>query len=577
MSRSGAIPLSDLSSRTSYHGPDSRNDKPFDRLTHIPSRDTLHTKSPNTHIYRPESLIDDDKGNIAQGPTLANRSLYEHYVTDSWGMEILSWLVAALMLTILLIFLAAFDQKSLSQWHSRLSLNTIIAVLSQLVQACLLLPIARGISQLQWLWYRKNKPLADMSYFDEGSRGLIDSLLLLSKRYTSLLVWLGVIPMILQAFIGPFAQQALSLPERQVKHGDAFIPRVILFDSTNEYDEGVIVAGRVYPDVPLHMRMAISTGLSRDGITHSEVQGWSSTGNSTFDPFTSIGVCASAEDVTSTIILDCPKGTSDSTVSDDKCNATVQGLRDSPPYESFPTHMSAKDGNTLWIGSSRYKPEETSNSSSYPGSTAYQGSRNTLIEFYVIYLTDMDDAIVVQEGDAAGRITVAYAKNKLGALKGTLSLCSYTYNSSIEFGHTKTSILDRNMKLNWRNGIFTLSDAYNETRIVANTSDGSETVYYFDPQTITGLNVLLASSKFTGTAQMMPPFNLSQHFVLDRYMDVFSGEASKAIARHLYDDGGTKVTDGVKALSELLDNLATSMTNGSVSQNLLHHDASTLY
>ncbi|KAL8744604.1 MAG: hypothetical protein Q9184_007981, partial [Pyrenodesmia sp. 2 TL-2023] len=249
----------------------SRNDSALDDLTHYQPRHASH-KGPNTHISRPESLIYDDKGIIAQDPISANRSLLERYVTDSCGMEILNWLVAALTLTVLLILLATFNQRSLSQWHSRLSLNIIIAVLSQLVQACLLLPIARGISQLQWLWYRQNRLLADMSYFDEGGRGLIDSLLLLSKRYKSVVVWLGVVPMILQAFASPVAQQASSLPERQIQHGDAFIPRVVAYDSYDVHDEDLIVDAAFYPDVSLPMKIAISTALSRDGATHSEVQ-----------------------------------------------------------------------------------------------------------------------------------------------------------------------------------------------------------------------------------------------------------------------------------------------------------------
>lgn len=166
-----------------------------------------------------------------------------------------------------------------------------------------------------------------MSYFDEGSRGVIGSLLLLSKRYTSLLVWLGVIPMVLQLFIGPFAQQALSLPERQIHPGEATIPRVLRYESFGTDNSDDVIKDDIhYPDVPLPMKLAISTGLSRDGVTDSEVRGWSSTGNCTFDIFTSMGVCASVEDVTSTITSRCPKGKSGSTVTDDKCNATVKGL-----------------------------------------------------------------------------------------------------------------------------------------------------------------------------------------------------------------------------------------------------------
>ena len=101
------------------------------------------------------------------------------------------------MLLALLILLNEFNIKSLSDWHSNLSLNTIIAVLSQLMQMILLVPIASSLSQLQWLWYRDRKPLKDISYFADAGTGLVSSLILLYKRRASFIVWLGVTDMIL--------------------------------------------------------------------------------------------------------------------------------------------------------------------------------------------------------------------------------------------------------------------------------------------------------------------------------------------------------------------------------------------
>ena len=86
------------------------------------------------------------------------------------------------MLVIVLVIFAVFDGKSLDHWHSGLTLNTITSVLRQIAQMALLVPIAEGISQLKWLWFTTKKPIADIQDFDEGSRGPIDSVLLLWKR-----------------------------------------------------------------------------------------------------------------------------------------------------------------------------------------------------------------------------------------------------------------------------------------------------------------------------------------------------------------------------------------------------------
>ncbi len=119
----------------------------------------------------------------------ATPSFYHRLVTDSWGLGILGWLVATLLLIALLIVFREYDQRALSQWSSRLSLNTIVAIVTQLAQMTLLLPIAEGISQLKWLWYCEKKPVEDMSYFQEGSTGPISSFILLFKHRASLFVW----------------------------------------------------------------------------------------------------------------------------------------------------------------------------------------------------------------------------------------------------------------------------------------------------------------------------------------------------------------------------------------------------
>lgn len=64
-----------------------------------------------------------------------------------------------------------FDNQGLPQWPLGLTLNTVVALLSTLARAAFLIPVAESISQLKWLWYRKERSLNDFQDFDKASRG----------------------------------------------------------------------------------------------------------------------------------------------------------------------------------------------------------------------------------------------------------------------------------------------------------------------------------------------------------------------------------------------------------------------
>ncbi|KAI0537681.1 hypothetical protein GGR58DRAFT_513653 [Xylaria digitata] len=57
----------------------------------------------------------------------------------------------------------------------------LIAIFSSILKACLALPIAEGISQLKWLWFRKIRPLGCMEQWDLASRGPWGALQLIFK------------------------------------------------------------------------------------------------------------------------------------------------------------------------------------------------------------------------------------------------------------------------------------------------------------------------------------------------------------------------------------------------------------
>jgi hypothetical protein len=55
----------------------------------------------------------------------------------------------------------------------------ILSILSAVMRASMLLPVATAISQLKWSWFRSHRRLLDIERFDEASRGITGSLRLL--------------------------------------------------------------------------------------------------------------------------------------------------------------------------------------------------------------------------------------------------------------------------------------------------------------------------------------------------------------------------------------------------------------
>ena len=468
------------------------------------------------------------------------------YFQDSWALEFLSWLAATVMLLALLILLGTFNGKSLRQWHSNLSLNTIIAVVSQLMQMVLMVPIASTLCQLQWLWYRDRKPLKDFAYFGDASTGPWDSLVLLYKHYTSLIVWLGVMCMLLQALLGIFAQQALSILDRNIPiAANGSISRSLTYTTPSGTEQiGPIVPPEVVPE----MKLAIFTGLLRDGVGPSEVSGSSGSGNCTFGTFTSMAVCASVEDVTSSIVADCENTEQFSGISDDKCSYSVPALLNHHPSSNVRTSPREKLHSTLYIGASMIYVY------SGPDGTPFN---DTLIEFYVIYVPDL--TILPTTSTSRTNYT-----GKLAALKGTLSLCANIYNSSMQFGVTNTTVQAQKTHLPWQQGL--AANDNNQGGYNASVPGTSDTLF-MDPMSMNGLSVWLITSTFNGTSYMPPPATQTTDptgatDITNNGPSIFGTLASKQVATHLYsNETGVRVTDGVAAMSALLHNVATSMSN----------------
>ncbi|MDI1490434.1 MAG: hypothetical protein OHK93_001637 [Ramalina farinacea] len=484
------------------------------------SLDSNASLEPDNEIsYSPvNSVADEDiRDSHPEKAVVAKSSLYDRFITDSWGLEFLGWLAATLILICLVILLAIFDNKPLVAWHSRLSLNTIIAIGTQFAQSALLLPISEGISQLKWLWYSKRRPLEDMPYFHLGSNRPISSLILLWQRRTNLLVWLGVVSMALQILFGPFVQQAVSLPTQKIRTGEGSILRTQIYSAPPTI-RWLVEEPNGRTRSPPELMSAVELGLTQDHLSPSDVAGSCDTGNCTFGIYTTLGVCSAVEDATSSIVeLPCPYDYHEMYFNASACPYTVRDLEKSPPipYMSFiPGHS------TLFVAAS-------------PGD--YPNALGTLVEFYVIYQPQLNVRFTKLD---------PFSQSKLAALKGTLSLCSHTYNSSMEFGVTTTNMISKDTSLTW-------IDYALHTYSVSPAAPNNITYNLFiDNMDLSNMIEYLQQSVFVGNISMAGDAS------------TFTTTASLGIGSHLYCSAqGLLATDGVKDLSDLMENVAISLTN----------------
>ena len=112
-----------------------------------------------------------------------SRSFFSHFSRDTWALETLGWLLAALSLAVILVLLGTFNNQPLRNFHSNLTLNTLVSVIGQIGKTALIVPVASSISQLGWLWYRRQSgPLGGLQDVDRASRGLMDSVRLPFRR-----------------------------------------------------------------------------------------------------------------------------------------------------------------------------------------------------------------------------------------------------------------------------------------------------------------------------------------------------------------------------------------------------------
>ncbi|KAM7186723.1 Protein of unknown function (DUF3176) domain containing protein [Rhypophila sp. PSN 637] len=263
----------------------------------------------------------------------------------SWIVEIIALLISVGALGAICIILPLYDGQPLDAWSFVLSLNTVVSILGATSRASMGFALSAAFGQEKWNWYRdRDDKLLTFDRFDEATRGPFGSLKLLwhlkFKHWTALgalamAVLLGFEPF-LQAVIelegqpnsvtpgqvsglGAATQQPATISRsagtldmgRYMSDGISIPPeeRVKLNaltrgngSATADYAASLLTA-RYFSRPDFGLTAAIIAGLSSSNATNNA---WNpsfscSSGNCTWPPYTSLGVCSRCNDVSDNI------------------------------------------------------------------------------------------------------------------------------------------------------------------------------------------------------------------------------------------------------------------------------------
>jgi len=102
-----------------------------------------------------------------------------------WFTEFVAVIVAFVFLVLVFCVLAVFNAKPIDETGTSIWSSLPISILNFLVSSmrtAMLVPVASAVAQLKWTWFRRYRTLADIEVYDDATRGVVGSVMMLTKR-----------------------------------------------------------------------------------------------------------------------------------------------------------------------------------------------------------------------------------------------------------------------------------------------------------------------------------------------------------------------------------------------------------
>jgi hypothetical protein len=106
----------------------------------------------------------------------------QDFMNTFWVYEILANIISLTMLVAIFGVLHHYNSWDVDLWSHSWALSSLVGFLATISQITMAVPLASGISQLKWTWYRESRKLTDLDKFDQSSRGPFGSVKLLFSR-----------------------------------------------------------------------------------------------------------------------------------------------------------------------------------------------------------------------------------------------------------------------------------------------------------------------------------------------------------------------------------------------------------
>jgi hypothetical protein len=139
-----------------------------------------------------------------------------YHIFRAWVPEALAIVIAIGLIAAIASILAVYNGKPVPDLRVNFSLNALLALLSTVLRALLVIIVADVIAQRKWDWCKitRARPLADLQKFDAASRGSLGALQLLPTVVLHDGVTLVAALVLLVSFlVGPAVQQASGTAE----------------------------------------------------------------------------------------------------------------------------------------------------------------------------------------------------------------------------------------------------------------------------------------------------------------------------------------------------------------------------
>ncbi|KAL0935998.1 uncharacterized protein CTRU02_208213 [Colletotrichum truncatum] len=221
----------------------------------------------------------------------------------AWLPELIWCLISIASVVGLAILLNQFHEKRLPEWPLGLTLNTVVALLATFARAAFIVPVSESLSQLKWLWFRKERPLRDFQDFDAATRGPWGSLMLMktTKGWSPSLI--STVVFITAILTSTLTQSTVTYPTRLAPIASRpVLPRAVKFYTNT--------ANLLYdPTSDLKHDTSIYTGLSYNYDTEFPFEPpRCPTTECRWETFSTLGICAKTWNITNLLNVTYGKG-----------------------------------------------------------------------------------------------------------------------------------------------------------------------------------------------------------------------------------------------------------------------------